>query len=338
MTEIPLIRVRYAAAFAQSLTKLGSSPTRLLEQSGLNDDMLRIRDGFMPVSQLQNFTASAAEQTGLWHLGLRAGIAPREQHSEFSARAMLAPTLLQSIRSIISAAKSEDGSANFHIVQGRNHAWLCCGKAEGSPEAVRQIEIYRYGALLQVLRYAAGPEWLPPKLKLQSSDDGRLRDIAMIRDVNVEFDSAMLSIAIPSLLLGHALENTADSKVQVASSPLVPPPGPDHSFEHTVKEVVRAHMLAHRSEISDVARSLGTSVRTLQRQLAKRGASFSNLLEQTRMETARTMLNEFDTSLSDIAAELGYRQSTHFSRAFRRVCGVSPSLYRSREHHRDQAI
>jgi len=64
-----------------------------------------------------------------------------------------------------------------------------------------------------------------------------------------------------------------------------------------------------------------------------RGVSYSDLLEQTRVETANLRLDTSDVPLLDIATELGYRHSTHFSRAFRRVCGISPSEYRTLSHY-----
>jgi transcriptional regulator GlxA family with amidase domain len=67
----------------------------------------------------------------------------------------------------------------------------------------------------------------------------------------------------------------------------------------------------------------------VQRRLADRDLSHSALLEQTRIESARALLGEEQIKLQDIATELGYQHSTHFSRAFRRVCGVFPRHYRS---------
>ena len=92
-------------------------------------------------------------------------------------------------------------------------------------------------------------------------------------------------------------------------------------------------MLAHRFKVADAAASIGMSTRSLQRRLADRGLSYSALLEQTRIDTARSLLGEEHVKLQDIATELGYQHSTHFSPAFKRVCGVSPRIYRSMQQH-----
>jgi AraC-like DNA-binding protein len=73
-------------------------------------------------------------------------------------------------------------------------------------------------------------------------------------------------------------------------------------------------------------------VRTLQRHLAENELIFSQLVDETRIEAAVTMLEETDMLISDIAAALGYSEPSHFTRSFRRITGTIPSLYRNEWH------
>ncbi|MDG1442805.1 MAG: AraC family transcriptional regulator [Pseudomonadales bacterium] len=50
-------------------------------------------------------------------------------------------------------------------------------------------------------------------------------------------------------------------------------------------------------------------------------------LTEKRIELARQWIGGQDYSISEIAARLGYTDPTNFSRAFRRVTGVSPRVY-----------
>lgn len=52
-------------------------------------------------------------------------------------------------------------------------------------------------------------------------------------------------------------------------------------------------------------------------------------LEQHRIRRAKELLSLTDRTVADIATEIGYSDPLYFSRAFRRVTGVSPSLYRN---------
>ena len=160
-------------------------------------------------------------------------------------------------------SKSEDATATFHVVNAGEYAWICCGKTNATPEAVRQIELFRYGALLEIIRYTAGPEWLPPGLILQSNDDGRLRDVPLIRDVNVRFGTSQLAIAMPAELLSRCLGpgSARPQKPKNAATESLSPREP-LSFERAVKEIVKTHMLAHRFKVADAAASIGMSARS----------------------------------------------------------------------------
>jgi transcriptional regulator GlxA family with amidase domain len=49
-----------------------------------------------------------------------------------------------------------------------------------------------------------------------------------------------------------------------------------------------------------------------------------------RLDAARRMLVETDRSIKEIAAAIGYAHASHFSTAFRRQFGVTPSQQRER--------
>jgi AraC-like DNA-binding protein len=72
----------------------------------------------------------------------------------------------------------------------------------------------------------------------------------------------------------------------------------------------------------------GVSVRTLQRQLARAGVTYSDLLEDLRCDLARRLVRDPTRKLIDIGQELGYDDPAHFSRAFRRWTGSAPRTYR----------
>lgn len=82
--------------------------------------------------------------------------------------------------------------------------------------------------------------------------------------------------------------------------------------------------------MEDVAEHLHMSSRTLQRQLALAGTSYSAIIDELRLHKARVMLRRGDFSIEQVADRLGYTDATNFSRAFRRWTGESPRHYRRR--------
>jgi len=83
--------------------------------------------------------------------------------------------------------------------------------------------------------------------------------------------------------------------------------------------------------IHSVARVLATSSRTLQRELAARETSFSELVEHTRRDLAVEYLAR-DVQADEIAFLLGFARPSSFYRAFQRWHGVTPREHIRRKH------
>jgi len=68
-----------------------------------------------------------------------------------------------------------------------------------------------------------------------------------------------------------------------------------------------------------------------QRRLASEGLTFSHLVDEVRLKMAVPQLRDPGIRLTDIAFGLGYSDHAHFTRAFGRWAGVSPSEYRAHQ-------
>lgn len=79
-----------------------------------------------------------------------------------------------------------------------------------------------------------------------------------------------------------------------------------------------------------VAAKLGTTRRSLQRLLHAHGTTFNALVEDVLYREARALLAEQRLSITDIALRLGYGDPAHFTRAFRRWSGETPTAHRQR--------
>ncbi len=78
-----------------------------------------------------------------------------------------------------------------------------------------------------------------------------------------------------------------------------------------------------------VASRLRVSTRSLQRQLALLGISYSELVDEVREETAKSLLATHELGIAQIGAAIGYRDPSSFSRAFMRWTQMSPREYRA---------
>lgn len=95
-----------------------------------------------------------------------------------------------------------------------------------------------------------------------------------------------------------------------------------------VKERI-AVLLDHDASLTRVARELGSSARTLQRQLDAQRTSFHELVEEVRRVHALRAMRDTELRVVQLAARLGYADAASFRRAFRRWTGQSPAGYRA---------
>jgi AraC-like DNA-binding protein len=87
--------------------------------------------------------------------------------------------------------------------------------------------------------------------------------------------------------------------------------------------------LADSLGVEEVAAALSTSRASLQRLAARHfGCGVAHLYERMRMDRAAELLLTTDLHVSECAAECGYADVYHFSRAFKRVFGAPPTAYR----------
>lgn len=95
-----------------------------------------------------------------------------------------------------------------------------------------------------------------------------------------------------------------------------------------VKWVLMRLLGGHRAGITDVAKELGMSCRTLQRRIAEESTSFRQLVSDARRELAKHYLRQSSIQLGEAACLLGYEDPNSFFRAFREWEGTTPSEWR----------
>ena len=88
--------------------------------------------------------------------------------------------------------------------------------------------------------------------------------------------------------------------------------------------IVRTYLPIGDANLAAVASALSMTPRTMQRELAAWGTSYSRLLAEIRSALARDYLARSGTSVSEVAGLLGFADPTAFSRFVREALGKSP--------------
>jgi AraC-like DNA-binding protein len=188
-----------------------------------------------------------------------------------------------------------------------------------------------FAGFLTMLYHCVPGEQRPAAVGLPGTD-AALRDAYAQRlqcpvelggpDIYMQFDDAALDApwpaADPSLL--RLLLGRADAMRQAQ--------GRMDELVDQVQHAVASEGYA-RARCETVARSLGLSVRTLQRRLSACKTTFRQVLEAARMGEAMALLADANVPLSTLAERLGYADSSAFSHAARGHFGASPRTLRA---------
>jgi AraC-like DNA-binding protein len=103
------------------------------------------------------------------------------------------------------------------------------------------------------------------------------------------------------------------------------------SFRAKLQAIVRSSMPEGYPSVERVAERLNLRVRTLQRRLNEQGLTYSDLVETFRYREAARLLERTERPVAVIAAALGYKDPSHFSRAFLRWSGMRPTEFRTQQ-------
>ncbi len=136
----------------------------------------------------------------------------------------------------------------------------------------------------------------------------------------------VLRIELTPNVLGAPFRSTARDRLPQLMALQVPPLAEDASLAASVRAVLGSMIHDGAPKIDRVARSAGTSVRSLQRRLSEEGTSFGTELQTVRRRIAEDLLTRGEIRVGDVAERLGYAQQSAFTRAVRRWTGKPPSF------------
>lgn len=106
--------------------------------------------------------------------------------------------------------------------------------------------------------------------------------------------------------------------------------GVDTSLKRQVREHLRARLNQRAPAREEIAARLDMTARTLHRRLRDEGTSWQVILDELRLEQARTLLRDTALPQAEIAERLGYTDIRSFQRGFRRQSAETPGNYRRR--------
>lgn len=330
MTDIPLVRVNVLHGVTAFLQQLDVPIDRVLMEAKLSPVILHEPDTLIPLKQALHLIETAAAHAGIAHFGLVAG--QQTQIAKMGALGRLlchSLTLYDALQTLIHLVHSYNSGDRIWLEYQEDTVWLCrrfIYKLEAEhPQAVH----YSLIILIHLVQLATGIQWQPTQIHLPTYPVSNTHQIELLANADIQFNQDKTAIAIPSNLLSLPLRSNFDYNQHQRERDYSSLHSSDLKiiFLESLKQIIKSQLKQGYLSIDSTAEILGISVRTLQRQLSGENLTYSYLIDQVRLECSLTLLSDPLNKVADIAVEIGYRDASNFTRAFKRWTGISPKAY-----------
>jgi AraC-like DNA-binding protein len=190
--------------------------------------------------------------------------------------------------------------------------------------------------MFNILRKLCGPSWKPDAVHFSHVKPSESSIYKQFFNVPLKFDVECSGL----LFSAHWLQTTvtgADPELYRYLHKQVDELNHQYGndFAEQVRRVLHSALYVQRATADHIAAVFSIHPRTLNRHLRSCGTSFQELADQSRFEIAQQLLENSSIQLNQIASTLNYSDASAFSRAFRRWSGMSPALWRERNHDAD---
>ncbi|MCB9051871.1 MAG: response regulator [Lewinellaceae bacterium] len=106
-------------------------------------------------------------------------------------------------------------------------------------------------------------------------------------------------------------------------------PEPEDAFLRKVREIIEAHLEEPDFSVEQLSRKAGMSrVQVHRKMKALTGVAASHYIKTIRLNRAFELLKDPELNISEVAYRVGFKDPSHFSRAFSQQFGVAPSELR----------
>jgi AraC-like DNA-binding protein len=194
-----------------------------------------------------------------------------------------------------------------------------------------QIEFWLV-TLMRICRQLTDSRIAARRLKVRHSRAGSPMKFKSFFGTDVEFDADADEIIFPASIASLPIvgRDTCLNKLlrRYAEEALACQPELRAS-NHSRVERIMPQLLPHgRAGISEVARELRMSSRTLSRKLRDEGVTYAEILNKLRSALAKRYLGDRELPVTEIAWLLGYQEVSSFTHAFKRWTGMTPREFR----------
>ncbi|MGF1749586.1 helix-turn-helix domain-containing protein [Vibrio cionasavignyae] len=318
---VPMIKSGYARIIVELLAENHYDAHQLIHESGLPPDLHDLDSEFLPVEPIRRLLFLSAHQLGTTNFGELLKVAIRQKLvpkllGEFQEFSTVKEALISS--NMIYQYDTVGTTTGVEEVHGRT--WYLRYKPFEDNELYLWSEVFALMYAIEFIRALTKTNWSPKQVKLQSSNID-VFNLTIGKDIQYFVGNDKMAILIDDDILKQSVRIT--SKDIAKQEPLVTWHA---NFTDKVFTSLLPYVREHNLTLEQAAKLLRMTPRTLQRRLNEERTNFRHIKDNLLFTVAVEMMGE-ELSLTHVANQLGYSDISHFSRAFKRISGLTPKLY-----------
>lgn len=331
MSHLPLqIQSSALDGFEDLVSELGGDAAYLTRQVGLSLVDIKRRGARLPIEKYIKLIEKASIETNYSAFGMVLG-----SRQAFYAIGHLG-VLIQSCASVRQAIEVGISFSTYHnqgeIWQLETHDHISILRRVDLYHELADTRQYKEMAMavcIKLFQVLLGNKLDGVTIDLPHQQHSNLSDYLANYCVPVNFNSEQEAIVFPSSYLNVQIESS-NTALKHSLEQEIKKEQQRQSISYTARaqQVIEQTLGWQESNIEVVANSLNIHARTLQRRLAEEGITFKRLLTDIRMKTACSYLACSQVDITLLAARLGYREVSNFSRVFKAELGLSPREWR----------
>jgi AraC-like DNA-binding protein len=321
-----------ATAIAEAIQSLGGDPKRAFQRAGLDMDEMQKPGARYPFRSMIRLWHEARVEAADPCIGLFAAkkLKPQALHA-LGLAWLSSSTLANGLQRMVRYARIANTSLRFRIENQAEQVKLIAefhaGGLTPAPEAVEAL----LAVIVKMCRLMTDNSFAPLLVTFTHDDNGHMEQYVDTFQAPVlwakgetalYFDPQVIAQPIPA---GNEELATETGRIAERYLATLDP----ERVQDRVRKILLRLLPSGEVDQEAVAKTLHRSVSSLQRQLRAEGASYRQILDETRVTLAQQFVREKRYSLGQIAYLLGFSDQANFSRAFKRWTGHTPTEFRA---------
>ena len=327
--SVPMTRARGMGPLPLLLEQSGGLHVRdrVFAAAGLPLEIVEHPDRLVPLPAFMRLFEAAGREAGARCLGLEIGRGMETaSFGRWLTYASQAPTLRSALLRAGWTIRYHQSVACLQLSIGAD---VTLWRYHSAGSARMHHSDHLIWPMLRFVRNFLGPDWMPAWVELNYRRDADAHLLEASLDCPIRFACPAVALALSNRDLDRARPSAPEAASlltlgDIAAGGSFPAGDPVVAL----LDLLQLRLTEGASDIDGAARMAGMSVQSLQRGLRREGTDYRSLLERARHRRATGLLLETELSITEIAQNLGYSEHANFSRAFKRVAGISPSGFR----------